>query len=99
MAAAIVALIAWGLIRSGDDKSGGSKVVVAEDAAGVQKLASEQSDTPYWAGPGGAQTFEWTRTSDGRVYVRYLANDVIGMRADIERAIGLGGPRPSPCST
>jgi hypothetical protein len=70
-AAVLVAVLAYILLRGGDD-DGSKKNVVAADAAEVQKLAAEQEHTPYWAGPGGAQTFEWTDTSDGRVFVRYL---------------------------
>jgi hypothetical protein len=71
VAAALVAVIAFILIDGGgSDKA--SKHVVAADAEGVQKLAAQQDQTPYWAGPGGAQTFEWTDLPDGRVYVRYL---------------------------
>jgi hypothetical protein len=72
VAAALVAVIAYVLISGGDDNNGSEKHVVAADAAEVQKLAGEQSHTPYWAGPGGAETFEWTDLPDGRIYVRYL---------------------------
>jgi hypothetical protein len=71
VAAALVAVIAYVLISGGNDKGSG-KQVVAADAAGVRKLAGEQSHTPYWAGPAGAETFEWTDLPDGRIYVRYL---------------------------
>jgi hypothetical protein len=71
VAAVLVGVIAYILINGGND-NGSGKHVVATDVAGVQKLASEQNHTPYWAGPGGAQTFEWTDLPDGRIYVRYL---------------------------
>jgi len=72
VAAALVAVIAYVLISRGSDSNGSGKQVVGADAAGVRKLAAGQDQAPYWAGPGGAQTFEWTDLPDGRVYVRYL---------------------------
>jgi hypothetical protein len=72
VAAALVAVVAYVLISGGGDDNGSGKQVLGADAAGVQKLAAEQDQKPYWAGPGGAQTFEWTDLPDGRVYVRYL---------------------------
>jgi hypothetical protein len=83
VAAVIVAVVAYALIRGKDDNDKSGKQVLATNAAGVQKLASDQSETPYWAGPGGAQTFEWTSTSDGRIYVRYLTG---GAKAGDPRA-------------
>jgi hypothetical protein len=69
-AAFVVAGIAYFLITNGDDD--GSKDVVAADADEIRTLSSEQSGPVYWAGPAGAETFEWTKLSDGRIYIRYL---------------------------
>jgi hypothetical protein len=67
-----VAVIAYILISRGDDNGSGSKEVVGGDAAKIQELAGASGHPVYWAGPTGAQTFEWTVLPDGRTYVRYL---------------------------
>jgi hypothetical protein len=45
--------------------------------------AASATHPVYWAGPRAGQTYELTRTSDGRIYVRYLPE---GVKA--------GDPRP-----
>jgi hypothetical protein len=72
LAAGLVAVIAFVLISGGDDENGASKEVIAADAAQLRQLAAEQDHPVYWAGSGGAQTFEWSELSDGRIYIRYL---------------------------
>jgi hypothetical protein len=70
-AALLVAVIAYILISGGDNNDSG-KEVVGGDAAKIQELAADEGHPVYWAGPTGAQTFEWTSLPDGKVYVRYL---------------------------
>jgi hypothetical protein len=70
VAAIIVVVIAYLLISGGDDDSGSD--VVAADATEIQQLAADLGRPVYWAGPTGAETFEWTALSDGRTYIRYL---------------------------
>ena len=52
--------------------------------AQLQRLAASSSEPVYWAGPKPGFSYELTRTSSGRTYVRYLPS---GVRA--------GDPRPS----
>jgi hypothetical protein len=45
---------------------------VAASAASLRSLASKLGHPIYWAGPKRGFTYELTRTTNGRVYVRYL---------------------------
>jgi hypothetical protein len=70
-----VALLAW-LVLGGDDDEGGE--AGAPQAVSVEDLQEEagSSDMPvFWAGPQAGSTYEFTETSDGSVYVRYLPDD------------------------
>jgi hypothetical protein len=71
-----VALLAW-LVLGGDEDDGGQagapEAVSVED---LQERASSNEDLPvFWAGPQAGTTYEFTETSDGSVYVRYLPED------------------------
>jgi hypothetical protein len=80
----VVGLIAWIVIdRSGNDSSTTrptgvtnpvGPVAVSEDE--LSALAADVGHTVYWAGPIAGQTPEFTKTSSGRVYVRYLPKGV-----------------------
>jgi hypothetical protein len=69
------ALLAW-LVIGGDDDGdapGAPEAVSVED---LRERASSNDDLPvYWAGPQPGTTYEFTETSDGSVYVRYLPED------------------------
>jgi hypothetical protein len=76
-------LVGW-LVLGGDDKpaqpaTGTSSTSEAE----LREFAASASHPVYWAGPRAGQSYELTRTSDGRVYVRYLPEGV-----------PVGDPRP-----
>jgi hypothetical protein len=76
-------LVGW-LIFGGDDNpsrpaSGASSASEEE----LREFAATASHPVYWAGPRSGQTYELTKTSDGRVYVRYLPEGV-----------EVGDPRP-----
>jgi ferric-dicitrate binding protein FerR (iron transport regulator) len=76
-------LIGW-LILGGDD--GGSTTTNGASARSQSELrdfAASSSHPVYWVGPREGQTYELTKTSDERVYVRYLPE---GVKA--------GDPRP-----
>lgn len=65
-------LVGW-LFLGGDDKSsrpstGASSASEAE----LREFAASASHPVYWAGARPGQKYELTKTSDGRVYVRYL---------------------------
>jgi hypothetical protein len=78
-----VFLIGW-LAVGGDDKpsrpAGGAS---ATSESELREFAASAQHPVYWAGPRAGQTYELTRTSDGRVYVRYLPEGV-----------KVGDPRP-----
>jgi hypothetical protein len=70
-----IALLAW-LVLSGDDDEGGRAdephAVSIED---LQEEAGSRRVPVFWAGPQAGTTYEFTETSDGSVYVRYLPED------------------------
>jgi hypothetical protein len=71
---AVMALVVWLLLGRGDD--GGARPGRAT-AAGVslQRLNDLAAAVPhpvYWAGPEPRSTYEFTQTTDGRIYIRYL---------------------------
>jgi hypothetical protein len=70
-----VVLLAW-LVLGGDDDEGSQanepQAVSVED---LQEEAGSSQVPVYWAGPQAGTTYELTETSDGSVYVRYLAED------------------------
>jgi hypothetical protein len=68
-------LIGW-LIYGGDDGSTSANGASAKSESELRDFASSSSTPVYWAGPREGQTYEFTRTSDGRVYVRYLPEGV-----------------------
>jgi hypothetical protein len=74
VAAVAVAVVAFLLIGGDDDESDG-KEVIGTDAERLRELAGAQGHPVYWAGPEGADSFEWTALPDGDVYVRYLTSD------------------------
>jgi hypothetical protein len=78
-------LIGW-LVLGGDDK--GSQPAQSASVNGVseaqlREFAASSPNPVYWAGPRTGQTYELYRTSDGRVYVRYLP-----------AGVKVGDPRP-----
>lgn len=78
-------LLAW-ILLGGDDDNGESgataaRVVSIEE---LQELAGSRDRPVFWAGAQSGVKYEFTETSDGSTYVRYLAED-----ADV------GDPRPN----
>jgi hypothetical protein len=89
--AVLVALVVWLLVRNNDNGSGSGSVAngpaigpVAATPDRLRKLANEEGHDIYWIGPEDNTTYELTRTSAGRIFVRYLPKGVpIGVnRAD-----------------
>lgn len=72
LAALLVFVIAFVLIVPGGDNGNAKKDVISADAANLRDLAADQDHTPYWAGPESGVTYEWTKTTDGKIFVRYL---------------------------
>lgn len=75
-------LIGWFAI-GGNDKPQPPGAPSSTSEAELRAFAASAQHPVYWAGPRVGQTYELTRTSDGRVYVRYLPE---GVKA--------GDPRP-----
>jgi hypothetical protein len=79
-----VAFVVWLLVRGGDSSSsstGQTQTVpaIAPVAASPDRLRSlsvEVGRPIYWAGPQEDTTYELTRTSQDRIYVRYLPQGV-----------------------
>lgn len=78
--ALVAAFVAWLLLSDNDDDGatgGGGNIAGATAArAATQEelveLAGSLEYPIYWAGPQPNRTFELTRTSSGRIYIRYL---------------------------
>lgn len=67
-------LIGW-LILGGDGSTPANGASSASESD-LRDLAASSSTPIFWAGQRDGQTYELTRTSDGRVYVRYLPEGV-----------------------
>ena len=68
-----LALLAFILLSGGDDDDSssetGARQVTVED---LQETAGSRERPVFWAGPRSGATYEFTETSDGSTYVRYL---------------------------
>jgi hypothetical protein len=89
--AVVVAIVVWLLVRDNDNGSSSSAVAtgpaigpVAATQDRLRRLADDEGHDVYWIGPENNTTYELTRTSAGRIFVRYLPKGVpIGVdRAD-----------------
>jgi hypothetical protein len=76
-------LIGWFAIGGNDKPSQSAGTPSSTSEVELRELAASAPHPVYWAGPRAGQTYEVTRTRDGRVYVRYLPE---GVKA--------GDPRP-----
>jgi hypothetical protein len=73
--------VAWLLVR-GDGNSSPSKAnATAVSASQLQDLASSLGHPIFWVGPQSDNTYELTKTSSGKVFIRYLPSGV-GVGAD-----------------
>jgi hypothetical protein len=81
-----IAFVAWFFIRNDDSSSTSATTTSSIGPTGVSQdrlraLAEEAGHPIYWAGPKNGMTYELTRTTNGRVFVRYLPSDVpVGIR-------------------
>jgi hypothetical protein len=79
-----VAFVVWLVLRSGDSSSSSSTQTqtvpaiapVAATPDRLRSLSVEIGRPIYWAGPISDTTYELTRTSQDRIYVRYLPEGV-----------------------
>jgi hypothetical protein len=76
-------LIGWFTLGGDDKPSQAAGTPSSTSESELREFAASARHPVYWAGPRAGQTYEVTRTSDGRVYVRYLPD---GVKA--------GDPRP-----
>jgi hypothetical protein len=75
-----VGVVIWLLVRGGGGTTTHTTAQpapqratpVAATVAQLQALAGRSAFPIYWIGPKPGDTYELTRTSDGRIYVRYL---------------------------
>jgi hypothetical protein len=81
--AVVVAVVVWLLVRNNDNGSGPSAVAtgpaigpVAASQDRLRQLADQEGHDIYWVGPKDNTTYELTRTSVGRIFVRYLPKGV-----------------------
>lgn len=64
--------VGWLVMNRGDDTAPAPSGATATSEADLRSFAESASHPVYWAGPKNDFTYELTRTTDGRVYVRYL---------------------------
>jgi hypothetical protein len=64
--------VGWLVMNRGDDSAPTASGATAKSESELRSFAESVSHPVYWAGPKDGNTYEVTRTSDGRVYVRYL---------------------------
>jgi hypothetical protein len=72
--AAVVAAGVWLLAGRGGDEQAAPRRATAAGVS-LQRLNAIASSVPhpvYWAGAEPGSTYEFTRTADGRIYIRYL---------------------------
>lgn len=77
--AALVALVVWLLVRGGGGNGAGTTAAngpsIGPESATQSRLHSlsvDEGHPIYWLGPRTGMTYELTRTSNGRIFVRYL---------------------------
>ena len=91
--------VVWLIVRENDDSSSSSTTTqttttaavgpVAATPATLRALADEVGHPVYWIGPRPNRTYELTRTSDGRIYIRYLPPGVkVGNRSASYTIVG-----------
>ena len=78
-----VAFVVWLVVRGGDSSPARTRAstVAAISATGVtperlREVSVEAGHPIYWLGPRPNNTYELTRTTDDRIYVRYLPEGV-----------------------
>ena len=64
--------VGWLVMNRGDETAPAASGATATSEAELRSFAESASHPVYWAGPKDGFTYELTRTTDGRVYVRYL---------------------------
>lgn len=84
-----IAFVVWLLVRGGDSSNPASTGTTTGEAVGpeatsadkLRALSVELGHPIYWAGAVPDRTYELTRTSDNRIFIRYLPKGVpVGIR-------------------
>jgi len=98
-----VAFVVWLLVRGNDDSSSATPGTtttnptatapaigpIAATPGALRSLSAQVGHPVYWIGPKRNRTYELTRTSSGRIFVRYLPNGVrVGNRAAAFTIVG-----------
>ena len=102
--AVVVAVVVWLLVRNNDNGNGSGAVAtgpaigpVAASQDRLRQLADQEGHDVYWIGPQDNTTYELTRTSAGRIFVRYLPK---GVPVGVDRAdYTIVGTYPVPNAT
>jgi hypothetical protein len=92
-----VGLVAWLLLRDGDDDSAAPGSPRAASAAQLRDLSASIGHDVYWTGsPAAGTELELTHQADGRIYVRYLRGD--GKVGDARPRFTTVGTYPVPAA-
>ena len=90
-----VAFVVWLVVRGGDSNTASTTTTgqadgpVASSEDELRSLSDELGHPLYWAGPIPDRTYELTRTSDNRVFIRYLPKGVpVGIREAAYTIVG-----------
>jgi hypothetical protein len=89
-----VAFVVWLLVRGGDSNTAGTSTgqaigPTATTTDKLRELSVELGHPVYWAGPVPDRTYELTRTSDDRIFIRYLPSGVpVGIRQAAYTIVG-----------
>jgi hypothetical protein len=73
--AVVAALLVWVLAGQGDDEDEAQPTRAPAVGVSLQRLNAIAATIPhpvYWAGAQPGNNYEFTRTEDGRIYIRYL---------------------------
>ena len=96
------AFVVWLIVRGNDDSSATTTTAtttqtsttaaigpIAATPAALRSLSGQVGHPIYWIGPKRNRTYELTRTASGRVFVRYLPQNVrVGNRAAAFTIVG-----------
>jgi hypothetical protein len=67
-----VAFVAWLILKDGDESDTEGEGPRAASVQQLRELATSVDHPVYWAGARPGETYELTRTSSGRIFIRYL---------------------------
>lgn len=74
--AVAAAVVGWLLVHGESDTRPAASGPALVSQTQLEELVSSPAEPVYWAGPRKGFSYELTRTTDGRTYVRYLPHGV-----------------------